>query len=114
MKRKKMNRSIIVILSVLLSLCSINIYAKHNKNQLDVETFDYKCHVEILGGGDTIHFVNSQSKNLSVVAQSIKGQKIHKPFSKNVSSIYNVVECTSLYGNFKNNVSKLVDSKTVR
>lgn len=116
MKNLLLKKAGMIGLSLLIPLCSISVNAntKYHKNELPVRTYDYKCHVNLLGGIDTVHFVNSSMTNLNEIATSIVGKTINPAFLKNKTKIYKVVECVKLYGEFKSELSKQVDSKTVR
>jgi len=104
----------IITLSVLLSLNSLSANAQNSKNRLHVATIDYKCHVELLGGIQTIHFENAKKQNPNGLAHSLVGQKKLKPFSRDKVAIYKVFECVELNEDFTSAQSKAVDEKTTR
>jgi len=99
-------------LLLILSLSSSQLHAKDKS--IKAEKKEYKCHVELLGGSETLYFINTRTTNLTAVANSVKGKKAAEQFSKNYRPIHNVVECVSIYEEFTSNASKLVDSRTVR
>ena len=102
----------IVAISILLSLSSISANAKNSNKR--VVAIDYKCHIELIGGIQTIHFVNTKGKSLSGIAHSLVGKTTEKPFSKEKLGIYKVYECVALNDKFSNAQSNALDSKTVR
>lgn len=116
MKNLLLNKVGIIGVSFLIPLCSISVHAstKYHKNELPIRTYDYKCHVNLLGGIDTVHFVNSPLTDLNEIAASIVGKTINPAFLKNKTKIYKVVECVKLHDEFNSDVSKKVDSETVR
>ncbi|MCJ8320657.1 MAG: TapY2 family type IVa secretion system protein [Colwellia sp.] len=114
MKNDLFKNSKTLAIAIATLLFSTNVNAKHTKNQLQIATYDYKCHVELLGGGEVVHFVNSASKDLNVIASSIMGKNTIIPFSKKSAVIYNVVECVIIYSEFQSKVSQRLDDQTVR
>ena len=109
--KKKHNIGIIVLLA-LFSLGTAN--AQNSKNRLHLATIDYKCHVELIGGIQTIYFVNTKKQHLNRLAQSLVGKKKRKPFSREERVIYKVFECVKLNDNFTRAQSTAVDIKTPR
>jgi len=102
----------IIVLFVFLSLGMAN--AQNSKNRLHVATIDYKCHVELIGGIQTIDFVNTEMQSLNNLAQSLVGKKKRKPFSIEERVIYKVFECVKLNDKFTRAQSTAVDEKTPR
>lgn len=91
-----------------------NANAENSRNRLHVATIDYKCHVELIGGIQTIDFVNTKKQRLDEVAQSLVGKKKRKPFSREELVIYKVFECVKLKDKFTQAQSNVVDKKTPR
>ena len=91
-----------------------NANAENSRNRLHVATIDYKCHVELIGGIQTIDFVNTKKQRLNRLAQSLVGKKKRKPFSREERVIYKVFECVKLNDNFTRAQSTAVDIKTPR
>lgn len=116
MKKLLTDKNKILGFTLLLSLFSViaNADTKYHKNELKVRTFDYKCHVNLVGGGGTVFFVNTSSTNLNDIANSLVGKNIKTAFSKKSSTVYKTIECVPLYSEFKSSESKRVDSRTVR
>jgi hypothetical protein len=102
----------LIVLFVLLSLDIAN--AQNSKNRVHVATISYKCHVELIGGIQTIDFVTTQEQSLKSVAQSLVGKKKLKPFSREDRAIYKVFECVKLNDKFTRAQSTAVDEKTPR
>lgn len=113
----KLNTGIIalsVALSVALSLISISVTAQSSQNKKYVPSNNYKCHVELIGGIQTIHFVSTKKQSLKEVTNSLVGKKRFKPFSREKLAIYKVFECVWLNDKFTSAQSKAVDEKTPR
>ena len=104
----------IMALLVILSLTSAIVNAQNSKNSLPVATIDYKCHVELIGGIETINFINVKKQSLNEIARSIIGKKTFKPFSREKIAIVKVFECVKLHDKFTRLQSNAVDKKTIR
>jgi len=73
-----------------------------------------KCHVELIGGKDIIHFGIIKTDRMSKYAQWLLGKKIATGFSKQKQQVYKVIECTKLADKFINPISMKVDENTAR
>jgi len=108
-KVKKINYS---LLAALLSLTSVNSFAfDDDKYPAEIE---YKCHIELLGGLQTIHFISARNKSVNEIEQLLIGRKVVTTVSKNKLPIYKVVECTGLYDKFNEKTSNALDENVVR
>ena len=104
----------IMVLWVFFSLISAIAHAQQFKNSLPVATIDYKCHVQLIGGIETIDFINVKQQSLNKIAVSLIGKKTFKPFSKEKNSIDKVFECVKLHDKFTRIHANAVDQKTIR
>jgi len=68
------------------------------KIPVDIEM---KCHVELIGGGETISFTNTPHKNMRELAQLLMKQKIKLNSDDSERAIYKVKECVPLQDRFK-------------
>jgi len=73
-----------------------------------------KCHVELLGGGETIHFINTTKFSSRQLAQTLVGLKISTSKVKAKQEIYKLNKCIKLDETFKTAKAKLLDKNTVR
>ncbi len=73
-----------------------------------------KCHVILMGGMETIHFVNSTMTNHKQLSQVLKNEKVTTSITKKAKQIYKVIECVPLDDTFKGDRAKQLDKKTVR
>ena len=73
-----------------------------------------KCHVELVGGIDIIHFGIIKAKRIENYAQWLIGKKIATGFSKEKQPIYKVKECVKLHDKFSSLASQQVDDNTAR
>jgi len=75
---------------------------------------ELKCHVELVGGRDIIHFAKVPTKKVSSIAHVLTGTKIKTGFSKKQQTIYKVNECVGLNDKFITGVAKQRDEDTAR
>jgi len=101
------------VLAILLSIISVNTLAKEKKGNHSTE-IEYKCHVELLGGLQTIHFISSKEKSARKIEGLLVGKKIMTGLSKNKMKVYNVTECTNLYSKFIDKRSNILDEDIAR
>jgi len=78
------------------------------------EKIKIKCHVELVGGKDSLHFGIIKSERKAKYAQWLVGKKIATGFSKQKQQVYKVIECTKLADKFINPISQQVDENTAR
>lgn len=64
---------------------------------IDVEM---KCHVELMGGGETISFTNTPYSNLNDLTHLLIGQKVKLATESSAQTIYKVKECVPLQDTF--------------
>lgn len=110
---KVINKTIAIAMLV-SAMTNLSAFAKNDRNRLMVATVEYKCHVELLGGVQTIDFISVKEQNLNKLAKSLVGKKKLKPFTQTKLPIYKVFECVKLNDKFKRNQSNVIDEKTVR
>ena len=71
---------------------------------------EYKCHVELIGGEQIIHFVNINAKKSKGIENLILGKKV----SPKKASIYKIYECVNSDKDFKTSKAQQMDRTTVR
>lgn len=62
---------------------------------------EMKCHVELVGGGETISFTNIPYGNIKELTHVLMGQKIKLTSESSARAIYKVKECVPLTNKFK-------------
>lgn len=85
-------------------------YVQAEKSQ----KFDAKCHVELVGGGETIYFATTKKKDWRSLAKRLTGASITTAGSRKKQKIYRINECTDLNEDFKTSKAKQLDEETVR
>jgi hypothetical protein len=108
------NKKLITSVLIAVLFTSISTLAQNSKNRVIEATIEYKCHVELLGGIQTIDFVSVKEQNLQSLASSLVGKKKFKPFTRMELPIYKAFECVKLNEKFSNNRSNAIDKKTTR
>jgi hypothetical protein len=101
----------ITLLSLSFIFPSSVIFAKNV--QASVKT-KVKCHVELVGGKDIIHFGVIKTERMPKYGQWLEGKKIATGFSKQKQQVYKVIECVKLADKFINPISRKVDDNTAR
>tara|TARA_R110000737_G_C14161281_1_gene409576 strand:+ start:97 stop:441 length:345 start_codon:yes stop_codon:yes gene_type:complete len=114
MNKTKLIYKIVLVGLIASSLNSVYAVAKNDKNRVIEATVEYKCHIELLGGTQTIDFVSVKEQNLNKLADALLGKAKLKPFTQTKLPIYKVYECAKLNDKFKRNQSNLIDEKTIR
>jgi len=99
----------ITLLSLTFILSSGATFAKDVQN-----TAKIKCHVELVGGKDMIHFGVIKKDRMFKYGQWLVGKKIATGFTKQKQSVYKVIECVKLADTFTNSTSQKVDDNTAR
>ncbi|MEW6982135.1 TapY2 family type IVa secretion system protein [Colwelliaceae bacterium 6471] len=103
-----------LIKSTILLGCLIVMGANAKPNDKSVANTEIKCHVELVGGGDIIHFAKVPETKLAVIKQVLEGQKISTTLSKKKRVIYKVNECVGLHETFVTTAAKSKDILTAR
>jgi hypothetical protein len=67
---------------------------------------EMKCHVELVGGGETIRFTNSPYINIKELTPILMKQKIKLNNDRSAKVIYKVKECVRLTDKFKGQRAK--------
>ncbi len=104
----------ITLLSVSLIVPSGVAFGKNAEKTEKTEKIKIKCHVELVGGKDSLHFGIIKSERKAKYAQWLVGKKIATGFSKQKQQVYKVIECTKLADKFINPISQQVDENTAR
>ena len=87
-------------------LLSVNAFAKADNRQ------EYKCHVELLGGQETIYFITLPAgKDLNHVARIIINNKAR---SKQQRIIHQVKECVVASEAFSGSLANELEKKLIR
>lgn len=73
-----------------------------------------KCHVELLGGGNTIYRQTIKPKNLNKLSQMLKNRSITVVGEKEKIKVYNVVECALDEESFNKQSSRMLDEKQAK
>lgn len=102
-------KTLLSILIVIFSLSSHSTLAKQKVDKVEV-----KCHVELYGGGETIHFRKIKKDKLAKLEQRLVNKKIKVAKIEGKQTIYKVIECVSLNEEFSTFQSKRVDKDTAR
>lgn len=113
MKTQFKLKQIPLTLSLLLLLSSASLTASFGVNAnasagtkakakvvlpVDIEM---KCHVELMGGGESISFTNTPYKSIKELRNVLIGQKIKLTSESSAQAIYKVKECVPLQNQFK-------------
>ncbi|TWX50669.1 TapY2 family type IVa secretion system protein [Colwellia hornerae] len=99
------------LLSVSLLFISVDSVAKATDKASKIKV---KCHVELVGGSDIIHFGIIQAKGLVKYSTWLVGKKIATGFSKQKQQVHQVKECVKSNDDFSNALSKKLDENTAR
>ncbi|WP_281560150.1 TapY2 family type IVa secretion system protein [Thalassomonas sp. RHCl1] len=78
------------------------------------EISELKCHVELFGGEEVIHFVNAKKSDGLNMIKKLTGKRITVTGSRKKQKIYQVRECTDLHSSFKGTQANQLDAATVR
>ncbi|WDD97961.1 TapY2 family type IVa secretion system protein [Thalassomonas actiniarum] len=78
------------------------------------EISELKCHVELFGGEEVIHFVNAKKNDGLNMIKKLTGKRITVTGSRKKQKIYQVRECADLHGSFKGSQANQLDAATVR
>jgi hypothetical protein len=74
---------------------------------------EYKCHFELTGGQELVHYVVSQAKKTTSVAAKMRGKLIFAKDGKTKLRVNKVIECVSAKGTFKALKSQQLDVVTL-
>ena len=101
-------------LFITLFLISISVVTSVNASTQEVSKVEIKCHAELVGGVDIIHFALVRQSQLAGIKRHLTGQKISTALSKNKQVIYKVNECVGLHESFVSASAKSRDILTAR
>jgi hypothetical protein len=101
-----------LFLSVLFIVCAI--FTNPGIAKQKVEKVEVKCHVELYGGSEAIHFRKIKKSKRDKLEQQLVNKKIKVARINTKQTIYKVVECVTLDKEFSKPQSKSVDKKTAR
>ena len=103
------NKKLLMIFTI--GILSTSVLAK----QVDKEegkTVEAKCHIELFGGGETIHFIVINEHRFKTLPQQLVNRSVLTQLSDKKRKIYKVNECTLLNDDFKSSRAQLMDSET--
>ena len=103
------NCAFLILLSLLL--LSNESLAKSAEKALKIKI---KCHVELVGGKDIVHFGVIKTERLTKYSQWLIGKKIATGFSKQKQQVYKVKECVKSQEDFSSASSQQLDENTAR
>jgi len=106
-----MNKLNGIAVGIVLLLLNCAVVEAKNKSS---KTIEMKCHVEVVGGRDLIHFINVKSNQKQTFKSDLVGQKINTYAIKGEQVIYKVKECVNLNDNFDTAAAKSADIFAVR
>jgi hypothetical protein len=111
MKTQIMQRKIVFVAPLVILLSSISLTIStgaqaNNSNGSKVKMvkpldIEMKCHVELVGGGETISFTNSPYINIKELTPILMNQKLKLNSESSAKAIYKIKECVPLEAKFK-------------
>lgn len=93
-------------------LLSIDCYANSDKKK--EKNILVKCHVEFVGGGETIHFRYVKPSKLSRLPNKLINSTIATGSSSGKKRVYQVNECVPEYKDFTQSSAKQLDKIILR
>jgi len=75
---------------------------------------EVKCYVELVGGGEFIHYAAMKQKQVAPYQQSLLNQKIDVTGKKQMRTVYKVHQCTSLDNDFKSIRANRMENRMVK
>ncbi len=107
-------KSKIQCLGLILTISSLSFFsqAKNSDNRANLET--YKCHVSLISGEETIHYLTTNKTKASNIVMSLSGGKAASYTSGKVFNIYEVIECVVSKSKFTDKKSRILDDKIPR
>lgn len=97
--------------AAILSIFHYPSIAANDKNTVQHEM---KCHVELVGGRDIIHYVNVKNSQKQSYKNELLGQKVKTYAVSGEQVIYKVKECVNLNDTFNTAAAKSADIFAVR
>ncbi|WP_286266238.1 TapY2 family type IVa secretion system protein [Thalassotalea atypica] len=101
----------LIITLTLLSSLSLVTQAKTSTNANKVEV---KCHLELLGGGEMIHFANIPADRFNSYVKGLTKRKVMVNDAKKKVAVYKVFECITADSDFSNSRAKTLEESTLR
>jgi len=106
---KSIQTALVLSLSIVLSNVSLttsfsvqaNVSAGTKAKAIMPVDIEMKCHVELIGGGETISFTNTPYKSMRELTQLLMKQKVKLNSDDSERAIYKVKECVPLQDKFK-------------
>lgn len=107
----KLIRELVILVGGVVLCASFSAQAQEVKPSSPVEI---KCHVELVGGGDIIHFAQLSNQQYKSVKKLLVGKEISTALSRAKKVIYKVNECVGLHDKFNSAAAKSRDILTAR
>ncbi|MCW8832486.1 MAG: TapY2 family type IVa secretion system protein [Colwellia sp.] len=78
-----------------------SVSSKSKAKKVEIVDIEMKCHVELIGGGETIQFTNTPYKSLKKLTHILLKKKVKLEEGEPPRAIYKVKECVPLNEKFK-------------
>lgn len=101
-------------LSFVLTISSASFSAQSQNIDNIISLTTYKCHVSLISGEETIHFLSTKKVKLNQVAGLLSGRKVASSTSGELFNIYEVIECAGKDTKFINKKSRKLEAKIPR
>jgi len=75
---------------------------------------EMKCHVELMGGHNVVHFTVIKKRKVAKLNQFLVGRKILTDLSKKKKVIYKVKECINSKDSFKSLTARQIEKNMAR
>jgi hypothetical protein len=107
-----MKNNVIVLMVLTLALFASNSSAA-DKVKADKKV-DAKCHIELIGGVQTIYFATVKSSQVSSMTKSLVNHKVSTTLSNKKLQVYKAFECVLLTDKFNSETARMLFEKTPR
>ena len=105
--RSKMKTKLGIVVICCIATLGINSLA--NANEKSQYKRDIKCHVELVGGRDIIHYDKAKASKLKSFKSTLAGKKVKTYAVKGEQVIYKVNECVLIDDTFNSAAAKSAD-----
>jgi hypothetical protein len=105
--------NIMMTLAVLANL-SFSPFISAKPNNYSGKKVDIKCHLELVGGGETIHFASVFKGNSQKYSQSLYNQKIWVAGKQGKHEVYKVNQCVEADKKFKLTRANTLEEDTLK
>ncbi len=104
-----MNRLILALIFTMMSFSGISAENDKTSPKLDI-----KCHVELVGGGETISLWRIPQSQRKTLEQQMLGYKIYSHDSVEKREIYKVHQCVASKDSFSSAAANRLDKSIAR